>query len=148
VRLPAAERYLDPTLDLVNWTELGPAIAERHLAESNIAAVAALSWIEAGKLNYAIGKDIPVLCLCDEPHEFRYQHDLRAFAGKDILIVGTEKYASNPHVARLFARTQTLTSVVLHRASEPAIELTLIRGTGFRPLAARSEIMAGTMAGD
>jgi 4-amino-4-deoxy-L-arabinose transferase-like glycosyltransferase len=134
-RLPAQDRHLDPTLDLVDWTELDSIIAERHLIDHKTAAVAALNWFEAGKLNYAIGKSIPVLCLCADPQEFRFLQDPGAFTGKNILIVGTPKYALNPELAALFLRTERVATVVLHRASRPAIELILIRGTTFRPTA-------------
>ena len=133
-RLPLADRHLDPTLDLVDWGELRSIIADRHLIDDKTGAVAALSWFEAGKINYAIGKNISVLCLCADPQEFRYLHDPGAFVGKNVLVISSSKDIVNHKVelSSRFARIEALPPVVLHRAGRPAIELILIRGIALK----------------
>src|SRR6185437_1521367 len=44
-------RHTDPTLDLMNWNELKPALAARHLLNAQAPVIAATHWAEAGKLN-------------------------------------------------------------------------------------------------
>ncbi len=134
-RFPRQYAHLDPTLDLLNWTELDHVIPERRLIGVETPAVAAIRWMDAGKLNYAIGKNVPVLCLCSDPQQFRYLHDPAQFLGRNVLVVGERKSLANPEItlARWFARVETLAPVTLHRAGQPAIELAIIRGIGFRP---------------
>ena len=134
-RLPARYAHLDPTLDLLNWSELGQAISERRLIDETTPAIAATRWMEAGKLNYAIGKNVPVLCLCSDPQQFRYLHDAEQFSGRNIVIVGAHKdqAVSQAVLRRWFARLETLPAITLHRAGEPVIELSVVRGIDFRP---------------
>jgi 4-amino-4-deoxy-L-arabinose transferase-like glycosyltransferase len=142
-RFTSKDMHRDPTLDLLTWTELKSAISERHLIDEHTPAIAALNWIEAGKLNYSVGEGIPVLCLCAEPQQFRYLHDPEQFAGRDILMIASPKYFANSQESVLgdFDRLETLPSVTLHRAGHPAIELIVIRGVNFNPrhLYAQSE---------
>ena len=138
--LPEREAHLDPTLDMLDWNALREAIAARHLADGDTAAVAGLNWIEAGKLNYALGHDIPVLCLCADPQQFRYLHDPRAFAGRDILIIGTAKrFADTAIPSGTFARLEALLHLTLSRGGRPAVTLAVYRGIDFHPRGAADE---------
>ena len=131
---PAQDERLDPTLDLLAWSELKSSFADRNLVNDATPAVAALNWIEAGKLNYAVGKDIPVLCICVDPQQFRYQGNPNSFVGRNILIVGTPKNIASSQVrlSVLFEHLDPLPPTILHRAGRPAVILQLIRGSGFR----------------
>jgi 4-amino-4-deoxy-L-arabinose transferase-like glycosyltransferase len=125
----------DPTVDLLDWTALQPALSRRGFPNAQAPAIAAVQWMDAGKLNYAMGRKVPVLCLCADPQEFRYLEKLNRFAGKDIIIVGAHRPPSE--MARdldgRFARLETLRPIVLRRAGRPAVELTVMRGIGFEP---------------
>lgn len=127
----------DPTLDLIDWTELGPAMRDRALIDDKTPAVAALYWMEAGKANFAIGRDVPVLCLCADPQQFKYLTPIAQFIGKDLILVGTRDILNNnnrmPNTAARFQRIEPLPAVVLHRGSgQPAFEVWMFRGVGFR----------------
>lgn len=131
------DRYarLDPALDFVSWAELQTALTDRKLIGGNTDAVAALDWPEAGKLNYALGKELPVFCLCADPQQFRFLHDPRPYAGRDLIVASARSDSERQSAAlnRWFARVEPLAPVVLHRAGWPAVALAMFRGVGFRP---------------
>jgi hypothetical protein len=125
----------DPTVDLTDWSALASAFAQRGLLDAQTPAVSAISWKDAGKLNYIMGRKVPVLCLCDDPHEFRYLQPSQRFAGKDIIVIGAHRELSEMvrALAGRFARLETLQPVILRRAGRAAIELTVLRGIDFQP---------------
>jgi 4-amino-4-deoxy-L-arabinose transferase-like glycosyltransferase len=76
----------DPTLDALDWRELNTTAVRLGLARRGM-VVATVSWIDAGKADYALGGTLPVLCLSRDPRHFAYLRDTGAFAGRDALIV-------------------------------------------------------------
>jgi 4-amino-4-deoxy-L-arabinose transferase-like glycosyltransferase len=131
------DRYArqDPTLDFVSWADVKTALAQRRLMGGGTNAVAALNWFEAGKLNYVLGKDLPVFCLCADPQQFRFLHDPARYAGHDFIVASAQSDARKRSVALKpwFDRVEPLAPVVLRRAGRPVIALALFRGVGFRP---------------
>lgn len=138
---PEDVRHADPTLDLMDWSELKPALAARHLLNAQSPVIAATHWAEAGKLNYIMGRKVSVLCLCADPQQFRYLEKPRRFAGQDITVIGVHRTPAEIESALggLFDRFATLPPIILHRDGHPAIELTIIRGIDFHPAAALSQ---------
>ncbi len=133
--LPQRLAHNDPTLDLVSWDELGTIISNRKLLNEQTPAIAATHWGEAGKLNYSMGAAIPVLCLCSDPHQFRYLYNLEHLTGRNIIVIGDHRDMKkrDPALTRWFDRIEVLPPIVLHRGGRLAIQLTAIRGVGFRP---------------
>jgi len=76
----------DPTLDAIDWRELNTMVARLGLKRTG-SVVATVSWIDAGKADYALGGRLPVLCLSRDPRHFAWLHDPAQFAGRDALIV-------------------------------------------------------------
>ena len=132
---PARLARIDPTLALLNWSDVGAALSSRGLLAVDTPAVAALSWFDAGKLNYAIGRTTPVLCLCANPQEFRYLSDPARYAGRNILILSSKRDQSGAREAlsAWFHAVEALPPIVVHRAGRPAIELAVFRGIALRP---------------
>lgn len=130
VSSPAA----DPTVDLMDWNGVEHALEDRGLL-SAAPAVASTHWMDAGKLNYAIGRDIPVLCLCADPQQFRYSSDPAKFAGRDILIIGRHRDARHPDalLAGQFSGFRTLAPIILTRNGSPTIEFAVVLGLNFHP---------------
>ncbi|HTA73627.1 MAG TPA: glycosyltransferase family 39 protein [Gemmatimonadaceae bacterium] len=77
-----AVAVLQPVEDLIDW---------RGLDAAGEAFVAAPSWIQAGKASWALGPDVPVICLCTAPHQFAFTRDQGAFMGRDAMIVMRSK---------------------------------------------------------
>jgi 4-amino-4-deoxy-L-arabinose transferase-like glycosyltransferase len=131
--MPASMARNDPTLDLLDWSEAATVIKERHLLADNTKAVAGTRWFEAGKLNYVIGRQAPVLCLCANPQEFRFLHNSAGYAGQDVLVIGASRGPRGEPLARWFDRIEPLAPIMLHRDGAAAMELSVFRGVGFRP---------------
>ena len=136
VSSPTAEAaQSDPTLEMLNWTEVKQVLAQRELLNGGTAAIAGTNWIEAGKLNYAVGSDIPVLCLCADPQQFRYSRNVSDFAGQTVMVIQSRDRLSKSRalLAKQFRQLQPLAGITLHRANRPAIDLVVLRGIGFAP---------------
>jgi hypothetical protein len=123
----------DPTLDLYDWRALAPALAARGLLQPGT-AVAAMHWIDAGRINFALGGKVPVLCLCDQPHHFPFVNNPRDFVGRDILLIGTPRFSPEGFASRAnaFSHIDQLPPLTLTRGDQPAFTVRLARGHQFR----------------
>lgn len=116
----------DPSLDLFDWKQLQPALVERGLKQGDFVATG--HWIEAGKVNYALGGRVPVLCLCEDARHFRYLHDQRDYVGANAFIVSRDANLV-ASLARQFESAEPLPDIVLTRAGEPVVTLKVVRAT-------------------
>lgn len=132
--VPALFKPRDPTLDLLQWDAVAPALAERHLLDADTPAVAGLNWNQASKINVVVGRAIPVLCLCETPQGRSFQHKPDVYVGRNLILIGTTNIISEQHaaLAAYFERIEPLAPVIVRRGGEPALELTLLRGVGFK----------------
>ncbi len=133
--VPSAFAKGDPSSDLRTWSALRPALDSLGLLTPG-GFVAAPSWIQAGEASVALGPDIPVLCLCSDPHHFYYLQDDRAFLGHDALIV--KKLRPGDNVASLFApyfdSIETVAMVPVLRNHRALFEIGVYRARHFRAL--------------
>jgi 4-amino-4-deoxy-L-arabinose transferase-like glycosyltransferase len=125
----------DPTTDMISWRALRPTLdAENLLAHGEF--LAAPSWIQAGQAALGVGPDVPVLCLCADPHHFYYMNDDRDFIGRDAVFVkklkpGEDVAAAFSQYFDSFAAVDTL---VIRRGGLPAVSVGIYRAHGFRAL--------------
>jgi 4-amino-4-deoxy-L-arabinose transferase-like glycosyltransferase len=109
----------DPTLDLVDWHDL------RGVPIPPDGFVAATSWVQAGKVAYALGPAVPVVCLSLAPHQFLYQRDPTQFVGHDALLV----IRGTPQLDRYrpyFASIEPIGPLAITRANgRPALSVSL-----------------------
>lgn len=125
----------DPTMAVVDWTGLRTELASRGFFERPGLAIAATRWLDAGKIDYALGGRVPVLCLCADPHEYGIIAPVARYAGKDVLIIAPRMNAAEI-VARfgpLFHSIEPLPPLTLIHAGRPALSLTLCLGRDLRP---------------
>jgi 4-amino-4-deoxy-L-arabinose transferase-like glycosyltransferase len=117
----------DPTLDLVDWRDLrGASVIPPG------GFVAATSWLQAGKVAYALGPGVPVLCLSVAPHQYLYQRDPAAFLGRDALLV-IRPPAHIDRYAPYFASIEPLGPVTIGRLTgRPALTVDLFLARDFR----------------
>jgi hypothetical protein len=123
----------DPTTDMISWRELRPALdAKGMLAHGEF--LAAPSWIQAGQAALGTGPDIPVLCLCSDPHHFFYMNDDRTFLGRDAVFVKKIKPKDDVVAAfsPYFDSFQLADTLVIHRAGAEAIRVGIYRARGFK----------------
>ncbi|HEX7545767.1 MAG TPA: glycosyltransferase family 39 protein [Gemmatimonadaceae bacterium] len=125
----------DPTTDMISWRELRPTLDARGML-SHGEFLAAPSWIQAGEAALGTGPDVPVLCLCADPHHFYYMNDDRAFLGRDAVFV--KKLKPDDDVVAAFApyfeSFEMADTLVIHRAGAEAMRVGIYRARGFRKL--------------
>jgi hypothetical protein len=117
----------DPSWEVVEWSELRPALAERGVTGGTQRVVAATNWIDAGKIAHALGPDRPVVCLCDHPHHFGFLYPATEASGRDVVLV--ERVRAHSDVAADMARysrvVEPLGAVTIHRLGHPEFQVGL-----------------------
>jgi 4-amino-4-deoxy-L-arabinose transferase-like glycosyltransferase len=122
----------DPTVDFLDWRGLKKSVAAAAAHHPDL-IVATVSWIDAGKVDYALGGALPVLCLSADPRGFGYLRDAGAYRGRDALLVAPASRADWLHLAAPhFERIVGAEDVVLTRAGRAALTLHTAYGYGLR----------------
>src|SRR6516162_5915974 len=120
----------DPSLDLVDWTSLRTEFESRGLLDRPGLVVAALKWHEAGKIDYALGGRIPVICLGSDPRQYGIVANVDDFTGADVLIIAPRRSLAEierQFGARFDAIEPVAPATILH-AGHSALELALFIG--------------------
>lgn len=118
----------DPSLELFDWRQLRGALEARGMASSDLVATG--HWMEAGKVNYALGGRTTVLCVCADARHFQFISPSDAFVGSDAFIVTQEPHRLAALAAR-FERVEPLPDIILTRAGQPAVILKVAIGRRF-----------------
>jgi len=119
----------DPSLDVVDWTSLRDDLAEQGFLDRPKLAVAALRWSDAGKIDYALGGRLPVICLGPDAHQYALAARRDDHAGADILIVtraSFEKIVGQYWF--LFDSIESIAPATVLHAGRPALRLNLFLG--------------------
>jgi 4-amino-4-deoxy-L-arabinose transferase-like glycosyltransferase len=132
-RLVAAQ---DPALAAVDWTSLRAELGKRGLLDRPNLVVAATRWLDAGKIDYALGGQVPVLCLGPDPREYGIIAPVADYAGSDVLIIAPRTSATDI-AARFGGQFQSIEALapatVLH-AGRAALRVPLYLGHRLRPV--------------
>jgi hypothetical protein len=130
---PKAFEKGDPTGDMVTWRQLRPSLEGLGYFPSN-AFIATASWIQAGKAAVAMGPDIPVLCLCADPHHFFYLQNDSTLLGRDAVFVKKRREDDDvlTRFAPYFERIDVVNVVPVYRGAQMIMLLDIYRGTNFR----------------
>jgi 4-amino-4-deoxy-L-arabinose transferase-like glycosyltransferase len=124
----------DPGAEAMDWTALRPALAARGLLDRPNTVIGATGWREAGKVDYGLGGAATVICLNRDAREYGQIAPLPAFAGKDVVIVGTRPVSGAALAGQglTFADLQSLPPVPLDPARRPAARLYIFLGRDLR----------------
>lgn len=122
----AANPASDPTTDLIDWRPLAERLAEDGMMGPDL-VVAAPVWFAAGKASYALGPDIPVLCLCASPQQFAFRFDQASYVGRDVVVVVPNRRYDDD-IVRYFDRLERLPPVAVTRGGETVLTLDLRLG--------------------
>jgi hypothetical protein len=121
----------DPSLEAMDWTDLGPALASRGLLPAG-EIVAATHWIDASKIGYALGPDHTVICLSDDPRGFAFAYPPSRDVGRDMLILvrsgrGARSVDVPTRYGKYFRAITPADTVPIRRAGRIAITVAAFR---------------------
>jgi 4-amino-4-deoxy-L-arabinose transferase-like glycosyltransferase len=124
----------DPSLAAVDWASLRQELDKRGLLDRPGMALAATRWVDAGKIDYALGGRVPVICLGSDPREYGIIAPVGDFAGADLLIVapGISPAAIAARFGRLFDSIDTLAPATVLHDGRSALSLPLYLGRRLR----------------
>jgi hypothetical protein len=119
----------DPSLDVVDWTSLRDDLEERGLLDRPKLVVAALRWSDAGKIDYALGGRLPVICLGPDARQYGLLARNDDHAGADVLIVARADYEKIVgQYWFLFDSVEPIAPATVLHAGHPELRLNLFLG--------------------
>jgi 4-amino-4-deoxy-L-arabinose transferase-like glycosyltransferase len=136
----------NPLADVVDWTSLRDELGARGLLDRPGLVVAASRWLDAGKIDYALGGRLPVLCLGPDPRQYGLVMPLARYAGQDVLIVapGRSFAEIEARFGASFDRLRPLPPAEIRAAGKPVGSVSLFIGIAFRPPAWSADGIAGS----
>ncbi len=123
--LSPALRATDPTLEGADWRGLSRGLDSLGVLRRPHTFVAATSWVQAGKVAYALGPEVPVLCLSVDPRQFAFLHDQRSFIGQDAVVVDRlpARHDLSARYDGFFASITPVGTVTIRRGHDPAFDV-------------------------
>ncbi len=120
----------DPSLDVVDWTSLRSEFASRGLLDRPGLVVATLKWHEAGKIDYALGGRVPVICLGSDARQYGLIANPDDYAGANVVIVAPHRSFAqiNSQFGSLFDAVEPIMPATVLHAGRPAMSLPLFIG--------------------
>lgn len=134
----------DPTEQGLDWTSLHDDLRARGLLQPGT-VVAALNWRDAGKIGYALGPDVTLLCLSPDPRQFSLAHPVQDFAGRNVLLLVPDPAEQAPRNAgRWFHAVEVLPKAAIRLQGQVLRTVTVLRGSGLQAGGPRSLGLLGT----
>lgn len=131
----AAIMRTDPTAEGLDWTSVRDELRARGLLADGT-VVAALNWRDAGKLGYALGPDVTMLCLNRDSRQLGFAHPARDFAGRDMLVLVVDPAPHALEDAReRFRSVDVLQPATVVLRGRVLRGVTVLWGAGLEPLA-------------
>ena len=120
----------DPSPDVVDWTSLRTELESRGLLDRPGLVVAALKWHEAGKIDYALGGRIPVICLGPDARQYGLTANPDNYVGDDVLIVAPRRSLTQieSQFGSRFDAIEAIAPATVMHAGRPLMELPLFIG--------------------
>ena len=130
----------DPNLDVVDWTSLRTELESRDLLDRSGLVVATLKWHEAGKIDYALGGRIPVICLGSDARQYGLIANPDDYAGADVLIITPRRSFAQiiGQFGLLFDSIEPIAPATVMHAGSPALKLPMFIGHRLRKLGKRA----------
>jgi 4-amino-4-deoxy-L-arabinose transferase-like glycosyltransferase len=124
----------DPTLECIDFTALEAAFAQRGLLGRRDLFVFSDWWFRAGKVDYGLQGQLPVLALSrTDPRSFALFEPQEPWLGKDGILVTTKDTPKQvtAYYGPYFARFSALGRVEIGRRGRDELTLYLYRGENF-----------------
>lgn len=123
----------DPTEQALDWTSVRHDLAARGLLGPG-AVVAALNWRDAGKFGYALGPDVPILCLNEDARQFRFADPPWKYAGRTVLVLALQPEQKAAALASPWFRAlRGLPGTSIRLDGRVLQPVTVLRGDDLRP---------------
>ena len=131
VRLALLPLSNDPAVQAIDWTPLKSELARRGLDGMTIAAP---TWSDTGKIDYALGGSPRVYCVNMDFRQYRFGPDPRPSLGSDVLIIAPRQSVSRmqEEYAPHFDSFETLPPLSLQLHGRPKREFALFFGHRLR----------------
>jgi 4-amino-4-deoxy-L-arabinose transferase-like glycosyltransferase len=118
----------DPDLEAIDWTSLRTDLAARGLLAAGT-VVGVPDWRDAGKVAYALGPDVTVLCLNRDARQFGLADPPQRFIGQDVLLLVPEHTQRAEHaLAPVFDGIDALPPAPIRHAGRVLAEVAVLRG--------------------
>ena len=123
----------DPDIEAVDWTSLRTDLASRGLLSPGT-VVGVPNWRDAGKIGYALGRDVTVVCLNTDGREFAIANPPRDFLGHDMLLLVPGDHAERERqaLAAIFGSLVPLQPAPIRHAGRVLAEVAVIRALDLR----------------
>ncbi len=122
----------DPDLEAIDWTSLRTDLAARGLLAPGT-VVGVPDWRDAGKIGYALGPDVTVLCLNRDARQFGLADPPQRFIGQDVLLLVPEHAErATRMLAPAFGGIDTLSPAPIRHAGRVLAEVAVLRGNRLR----------------
>jgi hypothetical protein len=118
----------DPTQEGLDWVSIRHDLGTRGLLHEG-ALIGALNWRDAGKIGYALGPAIKMLCLSRDSRQFGFASPLAYAIGDDVLLLSVEP--SGPPF-RWFNSVQVLPDTAVRLDGRVLKKVGVERGFGLR----------------
>ncbi len=124
----------DPTLEALDWSELRPGLDSLGVVAGPRTFVAGTSWVQSGKIAYALGPSVPLVCLSGDPRGFGYVYGQGAFEGEDAVII--DRLPARHDVMAMYGayfwQLGPAGRIGIRRDGRPAFDVAVYVGRGFR----------------
>lgn len=124
----------DPLRQGLDWTPLRAALEARGLLAHPVAAP---SWVDAGKLDYALGNAPPVACLNADCRQFAHRpRTAAALIGQDVLLLAPRQDEARIRASygTLFQSIEALPPVVFALPGRAEVTMGAYLGRGLRDI--------------
>ena len=129
----AAATTRDPDLDGIDWTSLRAQLLARGLLAQPGLVVGADNWRDGGKIAYALGPEVTVLCLNRDSRQFGFATDPSRFLGDDVLLLVLDHPdAVLARLAPLFDRIDALPPATIMLRGRVLATVSVFRGSRLR----------------
>ena len=124
----AAIARRNPTIEAIDWTSLRDELAARNLLRPGV-IVGVPNWRDAGKIGYALGPDVTVLCLNRDSRQFGFAQPIADYAGRDVLVLAPEHAERlSGELAALFDVLEPLPPVSIRLGGRVLQDVAVVRG--------------------
>jgi hypothetical protein len=125
----AAATKRDPDLEGIDWTSLRFELAARGLLTQPGLVIGADNWRDTGKIAYALGPQVTVLCLNRDARQFGFATNPGRFIGDDVLLLVLDHPdAARTRLAPLFDQIETLPPATITLRGRVLAAVTVLRG--------------------